>query len=319
MNTSLPTGRMSATGNKLFKEMLDVLLPCSSFCDLIFTGLPDLPKLGDEVFSHDFQIMPGAGFIPAAALTRLGLNVGWASDFGNDFFSQFVLTEAARQNLNPGLFRRHDWPLRAVSVSFSFAHDRAFLSYMDPLPVLDLAALVRENPARCLLLMSLHHDPGIPRIVETAHAQGSIVFMDGQGNDSLRLDDSHVVAALKSVDVFAPNQKEALLLTGEKTPGAALARLAELTPTALIKLGADGVIASREGRVVHMPGIAADVVDTTGAGDNFDCGFIYGLLNNYSLEDCLRCGNYCGGCSTTAHGGWAASPTERQLKSYLHG
>jgi sugar/nucleoside kinase (ribokinase family) len=297
--------------------MLDVLLPCASFCDLVFTGLPDIPRLGDEVYSHDFKIQPGAGFIPAAALTRLGMNVGWASDFGNDFFSRYVLEEAGRQNLDPALFRKHDRPLQAVSVSFSFAHDRAFLSYMDPLPVLDLAALVRANPARCLLLMSLHHDPGIPRIVETAHAQGSIVFMDGQGNDSLHLDDPHVQAALRSVDIFAPNRKEALYLTREKTPEAALARLAELVPTVLIKLGADGVIASHGGSVVHMPGIAVDVVDTTGAGDNFDCGFVYGLLHGYSLEDCLRSGNYCGGRSTTAHGGWYASPTEDQLKEYL--
>ena len=298
-------------------KMLDVLLPCASFCDLVFTGLPDMPKLGDEVYSHDFKILPGAGFIPAAALTRLGMNVGWASDFGNDFFSRYVLEEAGRQNLNPALFRKHDRPLQAVSVSFSFAHDRAFLSYMDPLPVLDLATLVSAHPARCLLLMGLHHDPGIPRIVETAHAQGSIVFMDGQGNDSLYLDDPHVEAALRSVDIFAPNRKEALNLTREKTPEAALARLAELTRTVLIKLGADGVLASHDGRVVHMPGIAVDVVDTTGAGDNFDCGFVYGLLNGYSLEDCLRSGNYCGGRSTTAHGGWYASPTEDELKEYL--
>lgn len=298
-------------------KMLDVLLPCASFCDLVFTGLPDIPKLGEEIYSHDFKIYPGAGFIPAAALTRLGVNVGWASDFGNDFFSRYVLEEAVRQNLNPALFRKHDRPLQALSVSYSFAHDRAFLSYMDPLPVLDLAALVSANPARCLLLMGLHHDPGIPRIVETAHARGSIVFMDGQGNDSLHLDDPHVEAALRSVDVFAPNRKEALHLTGEKTPEAALARLAQLTPTVLIKLGADGVLASHQGRVVHMPGIAVDVVDTTGAGDNFDSGFIYGLLHDYPLAKCLRCGNFCGGRSTTAHGGWYASPTEEQMLEYL--
>ncbi len=85
----------------------------------------------------------------------------------------------------------------------------------------------------------------------------------------------------------------------------------------LIKLGADGVLASHQGRVIHMPGIAVDVVDTTGAGDNFDCGFIYGLLHDDSFEDCLRAGNFCGGRSTTAHGGWYASPTEEQLLDYL--
>jgi sugar/nucleoside kinase (ribokinase family) len=80
--------------------MLDVLLPSAYFCDLVFTGLPGIPKLGDEIFSQRLKVIPGAGFIPAVALTRLGMQVSWACDFGNDFFSRYVLEEADRQNLS---------------------------------------------------------------------------------------------------------------------------------------------------------------------------------------------------------------------------
>src|SRR5215213_3138496 len=210
--------------------MVDVLLPSPYSCDLVFTGLPRIPQLGDEVFSQGFKILPGAGFIPAVALTRLGLQVDWACDFGNDFFSRYVLEEAGRQKLSHRLFRMRDQPLQAVTVAYSFAHDRAFLSYMDSLPPIDLAALVRQNPARCLMLMSLHYGPEFAETVEIVHEQGSLIFMDAQVSGDATLADSQVRAALQSVDIFAPNQKEALQLTGEKSIESALMRLAELCP-----------------------------------------------------------------------------------------
>src|SRR5215211_4325303 len=191
-------------------KMLDVLLPSAYFCDLVFTGLPDMPKLGDEIFSNGFKVLPGAGFIPAVALTRLGMQVDWACDFGNDFFSRYVLEEAGRQKLSPRLFRMHDGPLQAVTVAYSFAHDRAFLSYMDSLPPNDLTALIRQNPARCLMLMSLQYGPEFSETAAIAHEQGSLIFMDAQVSGEASLADPQVRSAIKSVDVFTLNQKEAL-------------------------------------------------------------------------------------------------------------
>jgi sugar/nucleoside kinase (ribokinase family) len=297
--------------------MLDVLLPSAYFCDLIFSGLSDIPKLGDEIFCKGLQITPGAGFIPAVGLTRLGLQVDWACDFGNDFFSRYVLEEAARQNLSSHLFRTHAQPLQAVSVAYSLAGDRAFLSYIDRLPPIDLSNLISTNVARYLLLMSLHTGPDLEAAVEAAHQQGTLVFMDGQVANRTSLADPQLVVALQSVDIFTLNEKEALELTGEHKVESALQRLAAMTAMVVIKLGANGALAQSDAKVVHMPGIPVHAVDTTGAGDNFNCGFLFGLLNGYSLEDCLRCGNFCGSRSTTAQGGWQASPTVNDLNAYL--
>src|SRR6266487_6286546 len=299
-------------------NMLDVLLPSAYFCDLVFTGLPDIPKLGDEIFSEGFKVLPGAGFIPAVALTRLGLKVDWACDFGNDFFSQYVLEQADRQNLSARLFRMHHQSLQAVTVAYSFSHERAFLSYMDPLPPRDLTSLVRENPARCLMLMSFHYGADFVETVHTARAQGSLIFMEGQVLGDASIANPQVVTALRSVDVFAPNENEALQLTGGKNMESALERLGQLTPTVVIKLGKNGAIARTKDEQVQVDGISTDVVDTTGAGDNFDCGFLYGLLHAYSLENCLHCGNFCGSRSTTAYGGWEASPIASHLETYLN-
>ncbi|MFO7585341.1 MAG: carbohydrate kinase family protein [Anaerolineales bacterium] len=298
--------------------MLDVLLPSMYFCDLVFTGLPEMPRLGNEIYCKNLKVIPGGGFIPAVALNRLGLQVGWACDFGNDFFSRFALEQVRQQNLSERLFRMHDIPLQSVTVSYSFSHERAFLTYLDSLPPFDLPALIRENPARCLMLMGLSSGPDFHKTVAAAREVGALVFMECQATDA-SLDAPQVEAALKAVDIFAPNQEEALRLTGEKTVETALERLAELTPTVVIKLGADGAIARRQGEQARLPGLSVLVEDTTGAGDNFDCGFVYGVLQGYSLEDSLRCGNYCGGLSTTACGGWEASPAVEQLEDWLAG
>lgn len=297
--------------------MLDVLLPSAYFCDVVFTGLPDIPQVGDEVFAQRLNVIPGAGFIPAVALTRLGLQVGWACDFGTDFFSRYVLEEAVRQHLSPGLFRMHDRPLRAVSVAYSFAGDRAFLSYIDSLPELKLATVVRENRARYLMLMSLQWDAGFLAAAQAAHTQGSRIFMDGQVMRDASLKNPDTIAALRALDIFALNQKEALQLTEEQSIETALNRLGEFASTVVIKLGAEGAIARNQDKEIYMPGIPTDAVDTTGAGDNFDCGFLYGLMHSYSLADCLRCGNFCGSRSVTAQGGWEASPSASELEAYL--
>ncbi|MFL5803629.1 MAG: carbohydrate kinase family protein [Roseiflexaceae bacterium] len=290
----------------------DVLLPGGYYCDLIFTGLPELPRLGADLFGTGFDMVPGACFYTVLALHRLGLRVGWACDFGDDCYSRFVLDAAAREGIDDRLFRLHARPLRRVSVSFSFAHDRGFISYKDefaspsPIPIIE-----RYRP-RCLLLSYLHVGPQLHTLAATTHAYGGLVYMDCQARPET-LADPQVVAAIRAIDIFAPNREEALQLTGASSVEVALARLAELVPLAVIKLGAEGAVARRGDQVAHAPGIPVAVVDTTGAGDCFNAGFLYGYLRGMALEDCLRRGNICGGLATAARG-CGATPTAAQVE-----
>ena len=112
----------------------DVLLFADYFCDVIITGLPEPPRLGADLFGEAMEIAPGGAYILANGLHRLGVDVRWAARFGNDIFSRFVLEEAARVGLNTSLFQVYPQPYRILSLSFSFAHDRGFISYNDPAP-----------------------------------------------------------------------------------------------------------------------------------------------------------------------------------------
>ncbi|HEY3344995.1 MAG TPA: carbohydrate kinase family protein, partial [Anaerolineaceae bacterium] len=115
----------------------DVLLFDGYFFDLIVTGLPEVPRLGTDLFGKEIGCSAGGTFNTVRALHRLGLRVGWVCNFGNDLFSQFVLNEAHQEGVDPQLFRMHDHPVRAFSLAFSFQADRGFISYIDPAEAYD--------------------------------------------------------------------------------------------------------------------------------------------------------------------------------------
>lgn len=278
----------------------DVLLVGDYYCDLIFTGLPMPPEVGTECFGTGFACVPGAAYRAALALHRLELSVAWPCDVGTDFFSKFVIDAAQRDGLDTRLFQHHDMPLQRVSVAFSFEHDRGFISYADQPDRAIPARLIAEHRPRMVLLSSLQYGPAHDELVAAARSVGALVYMDCQARAET-LDMPEVRAALQQVDMFAPNAAEAIALTGATTIDDALDQLAAVTPLAIVKRGAQGATAQAGHERVSVGALPVRVVDTTGAGDCFNAGFVYGFLHDYTLEDCLRCGAICGSLSTTAH------------------
>ena len=293
----------------------DVLLLGGYFCDLIFTGLPEMPQLGAEVYGSAFDMVPGAAYTTALALRRLELRAGWACDFGDDFFSQFVLDSARRAGMDSSLFRMHAGPVRRVTAALSFPHERAFVSFADELASASPIPLILRHRPRVVLLSGLWYGPQHAEVCAAAHTVGALVYMDCQCSVAT-LATPGLADSLRCVDIFAPNASEALQLTGAATVETALVQLSTLTPLVIVKCGADGVIAQTGADVARAPGISVDVFDTTGAGDCFNAGFLYGHLRGRPLETSLRCGNICGGLATTARGG-AAAPSAAQVEEWL--
>jgi hypothetical protein len=296
----------------------EVLLWGLYFCDLIFTDLTEVPKLGAEVWSRSLEMMPGGAYTTAVAMQRLGLRARWMCDFGNDSFSQFILDAARREGLDESLFCIHPQPVRRVSAVFSLLGDRGFLSFVDDVEGSSPLPIIEEHRPRCVLLPHLHYGQSSPELFAAARPAGSTLFMDCQATEAT-LDTPGVVDALRSVDIFSPNETEALQLTGAATVEEALSRLAELTPLVVIKVGAGGAIARSGEEVVRVPAIQVQAVDTTGAGDCFCAGFLYSYLQGAPLEVCLQSGNICGGLSTTAVGGPTAAPTAAQVEEVRAG
>jgi sugar/nucleoside kinase (ribokinase family) len=299
------------------KPHFDILVPGTYFCDVIFTGLPSLPTLGSEIISQNLTIIPGGTINHVMALRRLGVNVGWIGAMGNDFFSKFVLEAIRDEDIDTSLVSHLNRSLQQVTVSLSFPQDRAFVTFTDP-PADEVGMVLdamEQVTFRHLHFCGLEVDERMPDVARLCHAHGAVLSMDCQHTHAT-LDMAHVRKALSELDLFMPNASEAMRLTGTDNLDEAAKILSDFVPYLVVKNGAEGASAYRNGERYHEPALKLKPVDTTGAGDVFNAGFLAAHLEGYDTRICLRWGNYCGGMSTLS-GGPGAAPTRAQLNAWL--
>ncbi|HEX6509805.1 MAG TPA: PfkB family carbohydrate kinase [Chloroflexota bacterium] len=298
----------------------DVLLQGNPFCDLTFTftNREALPPLGQEVYAGDFAINPGGIFNVSAALERLDLRVGLVTQLGNDIFSRFIAERMRECGIPPNLTTWLDQPLPVVTVGISFPHDRLFISYGPPVEGVPPAPRITEEDLDRFRPRALftHGEVGI-EVCRAARRRDILVYVDTNWNPEF-LHSSTLRDLLSEVDIFAPNQSEALEITGAADIDRALQILSGWCPCVAIKCGAAGVLACCDGRQYHVPAIEVRAVETTGAGDNSNAGLIYGLLQGYSFQRSLECANITGGLSTLVlggcRGGYSAADVEEWIR-----
>ena len=119
------------------------------------------------------------------------------------------------------------------------------------------------------------------------------------------------------IDVLFMNETEAIHYGRKETAKEAGSDFAQYCPVVALKLGKEGSIAFADGKMYQKSRYKVEAVDTTGAGDSFNAGFIYGYLSGKTVEECLSCGNACGALSVTALGGNTGFPKEEQLWEFI--
>jgi sugar/nucleoside kinase (ribokinase family) len=300
-------------------QKFDVIVAGNYNLDLIFSGLPRFPEMGKDTIASGFAMLPGEAYTHAVTMHRLGLKVGWAADFGNDDFSRFALEQSRAERLDESLFIHHKKPLRRISVAMSFPQDRAFVTYYDPDPAIPavIKALATAS-ARLVYLPGFYYGPFLETGVKLIHLKKMKLVMDGNSNDPVVMTDPAVSNALHEVDLFLPNASEARRMTGERDLERAMRRLGKKCPLVVVKDGANGAHAWNGRQLFHSAPIAVEVVDTTGAGDCFNAGFIKAWLAGLTLPDCLLWGNIVGGLSTLGMGGTGQRITEEDVRRYLN-
>lgn len=296
----------------------DVLIPGHYFCDIIFTGIPGFPALGTELYSKDLMVVPGGVMNTVVGLTRLGVRVGWLSTLGDDFFSRFAAETARAEGVDLSNIRFMESPLKRVTVAMSYPQDRAFLTYADQPPDLipRIFSALETISFRHLHFTGLQIDERIPDLIRACHDKGITVSMDCQHREQT-LEEPLVRTILSALDLFLPNTIEAQRLTKASTLHDAAAMLHELVPYLIIKDGPNGAHAWKAGEYIHVPAMMVDPVDTTGAGDIFNAGFLAAHFQSKPVLQCLRWGNIAGGLSLRGYGGYSTSPTLEELQSHL--
>lgn len=303
-------------------ETLDLLVLGEANVDLIVRAEDVTPALGQEKLVQDLILaLGGSASIFACQAAKLGLRTALASVVGADELGAFVLRSLAGQGVDTARIRQAAGEKTGATISLTTRHDRALLTYLGTIAALESQAIdpLWLEQARHVHVASYFLQPalaaGLPGLLAHARRAGATVSLD-TGWDPADRWQGGLAATLAQVDLFLPNEAEALRITGRPTVEAALADLASRIPTVAIKLGADGAIARRGSEVARVRAIPVEVVDTTGAGDSFDAGFLYGWRNGLPLAECLELGAICGGLSTRAAGGTASQPTLREVEAF---
>lgn len=279
------------------------------YCDLVFTGLASMPRLGREVFAQDLTPTLGGGaFITAAHCGALGRKSALVARFGTDPLSLALEDRLAQPGLDLRFLERSPQAGPQLTVVMAHGEERAFLSRRagHALPA-TLAAALDWSEARHLHIAeyaTLNEHPGL---IAEAKGRELTVSLDPSWDDTL-IRDPRFFERTAGVDIFLPNLEESAALTGSQAPEASLAILAERYPLVALKLGPQGAMLAHSGGVVSQPAPAISVVDTTGAGDAFNAGFIDAWLDGGSPEAALSAAIACGSCSVQ-HAGGTATPS----------
>ncbi|HKS47607.1 MAG TPA: PfkB family carbohydrate kinase [Amycolatopsis sp.] len=286
---------------------IDVFLSGLLFLDVVFTGLERPPTPGTEVWTRGMATSPGGIANFAVALSRFDLRTSLAAAFGTDFpgdYCRHVLSDIEGVDLSRSRCFP-DWPT-PVTVSLAYGGDRALVTHGGE-PPLSGDQLIGRPPASRAAVVHIQPEPAA--WLDTAGAAGSLIFADVGWDPS----EKWAPAILEQVALchaFMPNAHEAMSYTRTDSPDAALAKLGDLVPLAVITCGAEGAIATdaTTAETALVPGLPMEVVDSTGAGDVFGASLVAATLAGWPLAERVRFANLAAALSVRQLGGALAAP-----------
>ena len=291
--------------------------------DLILYGLPDTLEPEHEHLADNFAITLGSSSaIFAHNISLLGSRVGFTSCIGGDPLGKFCVDRLQESGVDVSAVRLLSGKTTGVTVILPLAQQRQILTYLGTTLDLQFAHLdlnyLRSashfHLSSFFLLRGLR--PRIPELFSQMKQSGLTTSLDTNDDpEDLWADD--VKSALKSVDIFLPNEREAYKLAGTDNVEDALETLSRLVPIVVIKCGPKGVIARRGKNQFNAPSVQVQPVDTVGAGDSFNAGFLHKFILRCNLEECLEYGNAVAALSTTRAGGTEALRDRTHRESFL--
>jgi sugar/nucleoside kinase (ribokinase family) len=292
-------------------QTLDCIVAGDVNVDLLIEGVTELEIDKEKLATRMDLVLGGSSGITAFNLAKLGTRVGIVSVIGKDSFGQFVEERLGAAGVQMEALRRHATEKTGITIWHSKNQKRAAVTYPGTIAMLRAKDISDDylRGARHLhighyfLLTELHKDAA--RLFRKAKQLGLTTSVDCN-YDPTEHWDSGIRDVLRYTDIFFPNEDESRFLTGKKSASGAARELGKLAGTVVVKLGVRGALVYARGESFRVPAVKARVVDTTGAGDSFDAGFLSRFLRGGSLRECARAGASAGARCVTRVGGTAA-------------
>ena len=309
---------------------VDVVVVGDANPDVVLRG-DVVPRFGqvEQLLDAADLVLGGSAAIVASGLARLGVRTALVSVVGNDPLGEFVRSTLVGRGVDVRWLRTHPTLSTGLSVILSAPDDRAILTFPGTVAALsaddvdlDLVRSARHVHAASPFLQT-QLVAGLPRLLAAARAAGASTSLDTNWDPAELwngIDD-----VLAHTDLLLPNAAELVALSAatvasrpaesDAADEAADAveqaghRFAAAGLTVALKAGADGgVVWTPDGLRCAVSGPPVTVVDTTGAGDCFDAGYIAGIVDGLDPAQCLELAVVAGSLSTRAAGGIASQP-----------
>jgi len=307
-------------------DACDLLIVGDANPDVVLHGAPRELAYGqaEQLVESGALTVGGSAGIMACAAARLGLRTAFASVVGADAAGRFMLEELRRRGVDVGGVRVRDDLATGLTVALARGDDRAIVTFPGCIDALT-AAMVDEDLLRrtrhvhvSSFYLQPRLAPGLRGLFEAAHTAGAATSLDLNWDPGEQWDGG-LADVLPAVDVLFVNATEATAVSGASDPVVAATVLAARGPLPVIKLGAAGALAHDGCRLVRVSAPAVTVIDTVGAGDTFDAGFLCGRLLGWEVSRCLALGVACGSLSARGAGGVEAQPTRAEALALVEG
>ena len=294
--------------------MFDILVAGELNPDLILSGnvTPEFGQVEKLVDSATLTIGSSSAIFACGA-ARLGLKVAFIGVCGDDVFGRFMLEKMQMRGVDISNVILNPDGQTGLTVILNRGIDRAILTHSG------LIGALKAEDVTDSLLRQAHHlhvasyflqtalQPGLRDLFGRARSTGLTTSLDTNWDPTGEW--SGFDELLRLTDIFLPNENEALALSGASMLENALQVLNQKCQVTAVKCGSRGAFAIQGEITAYAPALPVQVVDTVGAGDSFDAGFLYGWLKGWGLEKTLMLAAACGSLSTQAAGGISAQPT----------
>jgi len=291
----------------------DVIVVGELNVDLIFNQVKGFPEVGKEILSDQMTLTLGSSSaICASNLSSLGLKVAFIGKLGNDVYGQFIIDKLKQAGVDTSMIIIDKDLKTGATVALSYHEDRAMITHQGAMSYLGLDDIDEGQLLRAkhLHFSSYFFQPGfknnVQKLFQMAKNVGTTTSLDVQWDPNEQWE-LNLEQVLPFVDVFIPNEVELKNLTRLTSFEQSIESIKNKSKYIVVKCGIRGSIMFYDNKVVqHSPFMNTDVVDTIGAGDSFNAGFISKFIKGASPEECQEFGNLIGAISTTKAGGTEA-------------
>lgn len=303
----------------------DVTIAGEINLDLILYGLPLSLPTERELLADGFAFTLGSSSaILAHNLSTLGIATGFQTRLGTDELGAIALQRLTASGVDLSHVVRSSGDTKTgVTILLHHGKERRILTYPGTMfemtrQDLDIEYLASSRHFH-LSSLFLHRalQPDLPDLFRELKRHGLTLSLD-TNDDPEDQWDGVLQELLPLVDILLPNEQELCRITRHNSIDAALRELAGVVPVIAVKCGPGGSVVQSGSEQLRVPGLEnIQPIDTIGAGDSFNAGFLAAWLSGHGLAECARAGNITGALSTQDIGGTEAFRNQEKREAFL--